>query len=201
MVQVNKEHYNPSRYNHQERWNSYWYQLKLILNEKPSNVLEVGVGSGVIGRELTESQIQYETVDLAIDLNPTYKGDIVNFKIDKKYDVVVAFQVLEHIPYDKFKSAIINLLKHTNQKVIISLPYFGPYIRFKLDLYPLLKINYLKKIYYPKKLIHDEHEWEIGRPGYPLKKIKNDISEIANIVSEQILYQNPYHYFFVLEKK
>lgn len=201
-IQVNKKHYDFMKYNHIKRWSSYWYQIKEILELNPKSVLEVGPGSGIIGYILKQQEITYKTIDFAKYLRPDYIGDVRNFNLNKKFDLVMACQVLEHMPYKYFIKSLKNMEKHSNKDIIISLPYFGPFIKFEFLLYPIIKINYLKKIFFPKKLEFDgEHYWEIGRKNYSLKKITIDLENNFIVKKQFLVKENPYHYFFILEKK
>jgi 2-polyprenyl-3-methyl-5-hydroxy-6-metoxy-1,4-benzoquinol methylase len=74
-----------------------------ILNRKCQNVLEVGCGPGVFYRPWQESNVLWT----GIDINPYWKefGEknqipISNYSIDSlngQYDVVMAYQVIEHV--------------------------------------------------------------------------------------------------------
>ena len=74
-----------------------------ILNRKCQNVLEVGCGPGVFYRPWQESNVSWT----GIDINPYWKefGEknqipISNYSIDSlngQYDVVMAYQVIEHV--------------------------------------------------------------------------------------------------------
>ena len=50
--------YNFLKYVHLKRWNSYWYQIKEILDLNPSTVLEIGPGNNYIRHVLTEEGIE-----------------------------------------------------------------------------------------------------------------------------------------------
>jgi len=56
-----------------------------------------------------------------------------------------------------------------------------------------------------KKTIHNfdgEHYWEIGKAGYPLSKIINEIQKVGFKVEKTYrIFENPYHKFFILKKK
>lgn len=55
-----------------------------------------------------------------------------------------------------------------------------------------------------KKPIHKfdgEHYWEIGKAGYPLTKIINDIQRAGfKIEKNNRIFEFPYHMFFILKK-
>jgi hypothetical protein len=47
-----------------------------------------------------------------------------------------------------------------------------------------------------------EHYWEIGKDGYPLSRIKNDIQKIGSLIQRTYrVLEYPYHRFFVLQKQ
>ena len=47
-----------------------------------------------------------------------------------------------------------------------------------------------------------EHYWEIGKAGYPLSKIINEIQKVGFRVEKTYrVFENPYHRFLLLRKK
>jgi len=199
MKQVTKTHYDFEKYVGLDRWSSYWYQLNETIKLKPKSVLEIGNGSKIIKTMLEEEGINYESVDIAKDLNPDHVGDIRYFNIYKSYDIVMACQVLEHIHYNNFNLALINLKKHSNKYVIISLPIYGAYVKFQLRV-PFININITKKLKSNNKFkFNGEHYWELNTAGYSFNRIRQDITEHYNILKEFKVPENPYHYFFILE--
>jgi len=74
-----------------------------LLKRKCNNILEVGCGAGVFYNPLKESSIEWN----GIDINPYWElfGEKNNIpilnkpldQIEKKYDVILAYQVLEHV--------------------------------------------------------------------------------------------------------
>ncbi|MFP4403811.1 MAG: class I SAM-dependent methyltransferase [Candidatus Woesearchaeota archaeon] len=201
-IQVNKKHYSFLKYTKLDRWNSLWYQITEILKLNPKTVLEIGSGGGIVKEILNLENIKYHNLDIDEKLNPTYISDLKNVDIKKKFDCVVAFQVLEHLPYRYFDLCLKNLNKLSNGYILISLPRFGPYINFKFKLFPFIDINFLKSIPFRKKIKFDgQHYWEIGGKGYSLKKIKKDISKKFKIIKDYRIKENPYHQMFILKKK
>ena len=51
-IQVPKTHYSHDRYMHKARWASYWHQMREVASFAPVEVLEVGVGTGVVAAPL-----------------------------------------------------------------------------------------------------------------------------------------------------
>lgn len=200
MKQVNKNHYEFEKYLHIKRWSSYWYQITEILKTEPKSVLDIGVVNNVSKSILEEYGIRYYKADIDVELNPNYLIDSIDtFKINKKFDTVCAFQVLEHLEYSKFVSSLANLGAHSKKYVLISLPYFSFNIHLKISI-PFFNMDYLFRLPIKKKLVHPEHLWEINRNGYNLKRIRKDILKVFKINKEFTCKQHPYHYFFILEK-
>lgn len=88
-----------------ERWCSYYYQIKEINELNPESILEVGPGNNFIRKFLSDKSINYKSVDVDSTTNPDIVSDIRNLSkiTDQRFDLVVAFQVLEHLPYSYFR--------------------------------------------------------------------------------------------------
>lgn len=203
LVQVDKTHYNFNKYSNLERWASYYYQLKEALSDSPKNILEVGVGDKVFGSFIkNNTDIEYTSVDIAEDLSPDILGSVTNLPLgDNSFDTVCIFEVLEHLPFEDFEKAVSELLRVSNNKVLISLPHFGPPVKFllKIPLLPEIKLTF--KIPWKRKHTwNGEHYFEIGKAGFPLSLIKEKLSKKAKIVREYVPFENQYHHFFVLKK-
>jgi len=89
-----------------------------LLNRKCENILEVGCGPGVFYNPFKKKSIKWN----GIDINPYWKffGEKNNIPISnqpldsikQKYDVIIAFQVLEHVENPiSFMSSLLSKLK------------------------------------------------------------------------------------------
>ena len=202
--QVSKEAYAFQKYSGEDRWASYAAQLREILALSPSSVLEVGVGDGVVGSYLKRNtSIAYQSVDVADDLHPDTVGDVRALPHpDASFDVVCAFEVLEHLPFEEFDTALAGLSRVSNQHVILSLPHFGPPVKFLLKLPFLPELRFAMKIPYPKQhRFNGQHYWEIGKKGYPARRVRESLAKRFSIKKEFVPFGNQYHHFFVLEKR
>ena len=196
--------YFSSNYEDKNRWMSYWHQIKEVSNFEPESVLIIGKGSGLVSEYLKLSSKKTITLDIDEKLNPDVVASVLEIPFrDNEFDVVLCAQVLEHLPYEDFGKAILEIKRIAKKGMVISLPHFGPAVRFllKLPLFPEMK--FMIKLPYPKKHIYKgEHYWEIGKRGYSIKKIKNDIKKCElNIAKDFIIFENPLHHFFVLSKQ
>jgi len=202
--QVSVSHYKFRHYDNLERFASYWHQLDLILAEEPASVLEIGVGTKVMSNYLkSNTGILNTSLDIASDLSPDYLGDVKALPFaDNSYDLVCAFEVLEHLPFDQFENCLKELKRVSKKVVVLSLPHFGPIIKFDFK-FPFVKEKkIMMKI--PISKVHKfngQHYWEIGKKEFSLKKILNILRQYFIVSKQFVAFDSPYHHFFVLIKK
>lgn len=204
MKQVSRDAYAFEKYGGEDRFASYATQLREILAQRPASVLEVGVGEGVIGDYLRRNtSVRYESVDVAADLHPDTLGDVCALPhADASFDVACAFEVLEHLPFENFDTALAELARVARRFVLISLPHFGPPVKFLLKLPLLPELAFALKLPYPKRhAFNGQHYWEIGKRGYPARRIRTILSKRFVITKEFVPFGNQYHRFFICEKK
>lgn len=203
--QVDKKHYNFTKYCEEERFVSYWHQLKEVLAVEPSSVLEVGVGDKVLESYLkNNTNITYVSLDIASDLSPDVVADAASLPFaENSFSVVCAFEVLEHLPFENFFVALQEMKRVTKKNVIISLPHWGRHFSVKIGLPYFKRITWQHKFnFWPiKHIFAGEHYWEIGKIGYSLKFIKKAVESAGlRITKDYVVFNSPYHHFFVLEK-
>jgi hypothetical protein len=202
--QVDRHAYRFEWYTGLDRWSSYHYQLRELLALKPRSVLEIGVGDGVVRQYLkTRTNIAYTSLDVADDLGADVMGDVRNMPFEPaSFDVTCAFEVLEHLPFEDFESALGELVRAARTHVLISLPHFGPPVKFLLKLPFFPELRFAFKIPYPKEhAFNGQHYWEIGKKGYPASRIRAALSKHGEIIREFVPFENQYHHFFVLQKR
>ena len=190
-------------YNDKGRWASYWHQIKEVLEFNPKKVLVIGKGDGLVPMYLKNSGAEVVTLDNDEMLNPDMTASVLNMPIDDdSFDVVLCAEVLEHLPFGDFHRALAEIERVAKFGAIISLPHFGPAVRFLLKLPFLSEIKFLLKLPYPLAHIFKvEHYWEIGKKNYPLKLIKSEIAKAGfSIKKDYIVFENPLHHFFILKK-
>lgn len=109
------------------------YILKQINSKKIKNldVLDVGCGGGLVSESLSRLNANVTGVDFVKDNIEVAKqhalkkklkinyihGDIEKLKLSKKFDLIIMFEVLEHL--DDWNSFLINIKKNLNQNGII----------------------------------------------------------------------------------
>ncbi|NDY74430.1 hypothetical protein DO021_21370 [Desulfobacter hydrogenophilus] len=219
MVQVKSEHYQKN-YITADRFQLYNSIVQACLKYECNEILEIGIGQGIVSHTLKFVGKKMYCADFDLNLNPDVSMDIrqLPFKNDS-FDMIIASQVLEHIPFGDFKKSLVELRDCSKKYVIISVPYNQHFLSFRID----LKINkylrfrgqlnrFLKRIFpaniylgLPQTHRHfkfdGEHYWEIGYKEFPLIKVKNVINECFKILDDFRVELSPYHYIFILEKK
>jgi SAM-dependent methyltransferase len=200
--QVKKEDgYTFGSYGFEGRFVSYFYQLQEALACKPASILEVGVGDKVFGNFIkNNTKVSYTSVDIADDLEPDVVASILELPFeDNSFDVVCAFEVLEHLPFEKFDSALRELTRVARNNVIVSLPHFGPMISFSFKVPFIKEVRYAYKLPIPKKhVFNGQHYWEIGKSNYPIGSIRKKLSFYGSLTKDFIPWGSPYHHFFIL---
>ena len=203
--QVDKNHYQFSKYINKRRWISIWHQLDEVISLNPKSVLEVGKGSGLFQIISANIGIAVETVDIDPELNPDHVASATELPFDDNtYDCVCAFQVLEHLPYEQAIKAFGEMVRVAKNYIIISLPDAKPLILFYVSLPKIGKRFFQMPIPQVISRTHKydgEHFWEINKRGYPLRKIINDfISNEAKLLNTYRIKEYPRHRYFVIKK-
>lgn len=206
QTQVSKDHYFTSRYDSKERWISYWFQINEILDKNPKTLLEIGVGNKTVSDYLKKLSIKVTTCDFDKTLKPDVVADVKKLPFKKDtFDVVLCAEVLEHLPFKDFSSAMKEIYRVTKNYAIITLPHFSlthMYLGWKFIPF-ISKKELMLKIDFPiKHVFLGEHFWEIGKKNFSLNKIKSAI-EKSGFAIEKCYYpkENPKHQFFVLTKQ
>lgn len=200
--QVDKSHYAFGRYAFEGRFVSYYWQLKEVLALNPESVLEVGAGDRVFGNFIKDNTgVTYTCVDIAEDLRPDVVGSVLALPFaDKSHDVVCAFEVLEHLPFEQFDKALTELARVARAHVVISIPHFGPMLSFSLKIPFIPQIRFAFKIPFPRRhTFNGQHYWELGKRGYPVKLIRQKLGTRGRILRDFVPFGSPYHHFFVVD--
>jgi len=204
-LQVEPNHYFNKSYDSKERFISYWHQINEIIKLNPKTVLEIGVGNGFVSKYLKERKVNILTLDIDKRLNPDVVGSVLNMPFsDELFDVMACYEVLEHLPFENFSKALSEIFRVSKSYAVLSLPDASRVYRIYIH---IPKIGIFKKLIplprfkNPTHKFDGEHYWEIGKAGYPLSKIINEIQKAGfKIEKTYRIFENPYHRFFILRK-
>ncbi|MBM1142751.1 hypothetical protein ASALC70_04058 [Alcanivorax sp. ALC70] len=201
--QVESSHYAFSRYMDQRRWASIWHQLDEVLSLHPDKVLEIGAGAGVFKQVAGCYGVSVESLDLDPELKPDHIGsaDELPFS-DDEYDVVCAFQMLEHLPYEVSLRAFREMCRVARRKVVISLPDALTLWPFSFYLPKFGQVwFFLPRPVLGRKPHHfdGQHHWEINKKGFPVSRIVGDFTEAGSVRLEKTyrVPRFPYHRFLI----
>lgn len=207
MKQVSKSHYNFSKYLNKIRWASIWHQLDEITMFSPSKVLEIGPGPGVLKATAKTIGINIETMDIDPDLAPDHNYSVFDMPFrNGEYDIVCAFQMLEHLPFEKSLDAFSEMCRVAKKGVIISLPNCSRRWTLSATIPKIGIINLSvpkPRLKAPLHIFDGEHFWEINKLGYSISKVKKMLLKNNNIIltKEYQVWENPYHHFFIFKKR
>jgi SAM-dependent methyltransferase len=206
--QQNATTYKETVYDDAGRFRSYYFQIKYITALNPESILEIGVGNKTLVNYLREHNFKIYSCDIDPNLNPDYVGDIrkLPFK-DNEFDVVCAFQILEHIPWEDVPAALSELKRVSRKNVIFSIPYTPVSIEMvlKSSIIKRLFNTWTFNIFFNLAFItrpwkyDGVHYWEMGKKNFSRKKVRNLVNEYFTIIEEKRVDLS-YQYFFVLGK-
>lgn len=125
---------------------------------------------------------------------------------DSSFDVVCAFQMLEHLPYAESLLAFAEMVRVARSAVIISLPDAAKCWPISIHVPAVGVVNFSiprPRLRALKHVFDGEHYWEINKAGYSLKQVKNELGQSAPVILNKTyrVPENPYHRFFVFSKK
>lgn len=204
--QVKPKHYFRLSYDSKERFISYWHQIHEIVRLRPKRVLEIGIGNGFVSKYLKERRVNVLTLDIDEKLKPDIVGSVLGVPFpDNSFEVVACYELLEHLQYENFYKALSEIFRVSKSYAILSLPDAGRVYHLYLQIPKVGVFKRLLSLPRLKNSIHKfdgEHYWEIGKNGYPLSRITKDIERAGfNIEKTYIIFENPYHRFFILKKE
>lgn len=202
--QVSADFYNFADYATFERWSSYWHQIAAVVRYRPRTMIEVGPGLGVTTHVLRGMGIEVQTFDYDADLRPDLLGDVRRLDAiaaPKSVDLVCAFQVLEHLPFEDLPRALEAIRTVARRHVLISLPHWGYPVELRGRLWKnRFAFAFARRIARPKTWAFDgQHYWELGAKGYSIPKVAGVIAEHLTIRRRYFCPDYSYHYFFECE--
>lgn len=165
----------------------------------------MGVGSGVLSSYLRDRlHLAVTTFDFDSTLQPDIVGDVRQLAGccgEGCADAVVAFQVLEHLPFDQFETALGQMAAAARDAVIISLPYYGWDASLRARFWKRQWAFGFRWSKYPRWEFDGEHHWEIATRGHSLKTVRGVIRRVLKIERDYFCPDYPYHYFFECRRK
>jgi len=201
MIQVDKQHYFTNEYLSRDRFIVLQEQLKICLESGGNSFLEIGPGPGFLTQLLRHLGKTVTTLDYDHALTPDIVASVLAIPSPADtFDAVVAFQVLEHLPFINLTTALSEMNRVSRKKVIFSVPdHEGLQLlsnEIKLTLFGRPLISYrgflpiYKGISNPK-----EHYWELGCAGVTEEKVLRSVDSAELICLKSYLPWSYFHFF------
>lgn len=201
-LQKESQEYTKPDYLAPRRLSSYGYQYFLALKTKCQSFANIGSANFLL-RDMLHSQGLY-VVDSDIDINTkpsiTAALPFLPFK-NNAFEVILCFQVLEHLPYDLFSLCIKEMIRVGENYLIISLPdrSLSKKQRLKYSIYQVFRHPSEWKKFRPIE-IDQEHFWEVGQNNLDCETVM----EVFRTNNLELIehFRNPYfdyHHFFLLK--
>ncbi|MBF0138533.1 MAG: class I SAM-dependent methyltransferase [Magnetococcus sp. DMHC-1] len=215
-----KDYSNDFRSHRKRQFFSIFYQAgEIITNPEVKSVLEFGSGRNVTKALVEHFGIRHVSVDQNPNFISDFNGDLGLFTSTETYDMVCAFQMLEHNPLEKI-GGILEKFRDLSQKyVFISVPFSGRSGSFSIQTniallsFSLIRCftwDRLRKIVRPtekyQKLPPEKkygpHWWEVGDKNFTLGDM-NALLDRSGLKTVKRFHNEfyPYHLFYLLEKK
>ncbi|MEW6608099.1 MAG: methyltransferase domain-containing protein [bacterium] len=157
-------------------WFRYFYIIKEVIDFTPDNVLEIGVGSGMVKNCLKPIVKNYMVMDVNKNLQPDIVNDVRIYqdRLKCKFECVIAADILEHMPFSDLERSLKNIYSYLKNKgiAIITIPHRRtnflfmtptnkPHV-FTLPTGFLSPGAFYRRFIKRKIWIDPDHCWEIG---------------------------------------
>jgi SAM-dependent methyltransferase len=134
-VQVGSDWYGEN-YDSPDRLLSYGEQIGAVVAHAGPGVrlLEIGIGNGTVTAALRARGLDVVTADFDSDLRPDVVADVRGLPFpDNNFDGVLAFEILEHVPWDDVPTAF-GELRRVAAWALVSVPNVGPVLSLRARL-------------------------------------------------------------------
>ena len=163
----------------ERHWRHYWHQQKIMEGLVSANdqVLEIGVGTGFTANYLRSKGVTVTTLDIDAEKKPDIQANIVTYDFDQSYDHILAFEIFEHIPFEKVQKLVPNLAQACKKNLFISVPR-NERTLFRFDSWlPVFKQRTLQLSIRKGKITDPHHYWEIDWQGITQQKFNQILSK------------------------
>ncbi len=105
-------------------WRLYWHQQFLMKDfiRPGDELLEIGPGTGFTSNYLRSKGMKVTTLDFTPGMKPDIVANMPTYDFPDQYDAVLAFEVFEHVPFDKLAGAMPRIIGACRRYLIFSVP-------------------------------------------------------------------------------
>lgn len=93
-------------------------------NLRIQNILDIGSGINNWAYIFSNENYVYETIELKTDICSTYNGNFYSFKFQKKFDLLIGTELIEHLPDSKLFFEKAAKILNAKGVLVISFPFF-----------------------------------------------------------------------------
>jgi SAM-dependent methyltransferase len=190
------------KYLSEARFASYGRQIQEALTTQARRFIEIGPGPGLITHVLRRCGREVTTVDIDQATRPDVVGDVMRLPfVESSFEAALAYEVLEHLPFDCFGPALRELGRVAQTHILLSLPDCRPYVRFEWwrKGHPFRKATDVPWSRARPHSFDGEHHWEVNSKGCGLATVCAAIAEAGLSVTKTYrVWSNPYHRIFLL---
>lgn len=204
------DYYSFTNYVSRHRILTYWYQIKEVLGLKPADVIEVGVGTGMVTSYLRYRGLNVKTVDINSELKPDQVGSVLELTQttgENACDLLLCARVLHHLPYATLGQSLGEIARATRKYAVITLPvedlsfyfmfrYTSSNIRTLRIPVPLL---FIKRLFWKRTR---SGQWKINDSGeHKADKVRAIFERHFKVLKSYRIPEDSAHMVYVLEKR
>ncbi len=207
--------WSPRFYDHKARWIHYFNQIRAVAHEiarheeagrASFSVLEVGPSHGLVTGYLKKFGVAIKTLDVKPEYAPDFVGSVLAIPAaDNSFEMSIACEVLEHLPFEDFPKALAELRRVTRRTLFMSMPdarrtLFGGVLKFPFmkEIAWAVRFPALRRL---PPAPPGAHQWEIGMRGYPVARVLREIRRAKfRVRNHYVRHDTPRNHYFVLDK-
>lgn len=184
-------------------WRYYWFQQHLMQKRiKPGDqVLEIGPGTHFTANYLQSKGVEVTTVDIDAEKKPDIVANIVSWEWPQSWDHILAFEVLEHIPFIKVKQLLEIMKNHARKNLFISVPV-SEYRLFRCEWsLPLIGRHVLDLTIPRKRILAMHHFWEMGLFNRSKKELESLLQQSGYTIAESKKVWSLHYWVLQIEER
>ena len=158
-------------------------------------ILNIGLESGFTANYLRNNNYTVTTLYIDNEKKPDIVANIIDDELKSNYDIIIAFEVFKHFPFNYLLTVLQMPYNHYNRYWLISITEYHScflYLGFKL-LGVKKTFSVLHPDFYKMKKISTNHHWEINSNSETkFKKLMELFNDHGFKIMERSYFQDRY---------